>query len=203
MELLQGATVARELTVRGPFSVQVAVEYTHQLLAALTDAHKLGVVHRDIKPENLFLHEPPAGARILKVLDFGIARVLPEASALAPARPVEPTATGFIVGTPRFASPEGLRGEKVDQRADVFSAGLVLYSMLTRRGPFDSMRTSDTPETFQVKPPSQRIDSFIPPELDSIVLKAIRWNASERYQSVSAFASDLQSVRDTLDMERQ
>jgi serine/threonine-protein kinase len=203
MELLQGSTVARELTVRGPFSVQLAVEYTHQLLAALMAAHKLGVVHRDIKPENLFLHDLPEGSRILKVLDFGIARVLPEASALAPARPVEPTATGFVVGSPRFASPEGLRGEKVDCRADVFSAGLVLYSMLTRRGPFDNMRTTDNPEFFQVKPPSQRIDSFIPPELDSFVLKAIRWDAAQRYQSVAAFASDLQLVRDTLDMVRQ
>lgn len=174
MELLQGTTVARELTVRGPFSVQLAVEYTHQLLAALMAAHNLGVVHRDIKPQNLFLHDLPKGSRILKVLDFGIARVVPE-----------------------------LRGEQVDQRADVFSAGLVLYSMLTNRGPFDGMRMTDSPQTFQVQPPSQRIDALIPPELDTIVLKAIRWDASERYQSVSAFAADLQWVRDTQEMEHQ
>ena len=85
----------------------------------------------------------------------------------------------------------------------VFAAGLVLYSMLTRRGPYDSMRTTDSPETFQIQPPSERANAFIPPELDAIVLKAIRWNAFDRYQTVSAFASDLQSVRDTLELDCQ
>lgn len=197
MELLQGATVAHELLVKGHFPVSAAVEYTCQVLAALSAAHDFGVVHRDIKPENLFLHEVPGQPRILKVLDFGVARVLPEASDRAPERPAETTATGAIVGTPRYASPEGLRGERVDQRADVFSAGLVLYSMLTRRGAFDSMLTTDSPLSYEVKPPSKRVDSYISPALDAVVLKAIRWDVEERYQSADDLQRDLKKFLPT------
>lgn len=191
MELLQGATVAHELMVNGHFPVNVAVAYTCQLLGALSAAHEFGVVHRDIKPENLFLHEAPGQPRILKVLDFGVARVLPEAPVGAPERLVETTATGAIVGTPRYTSPEGLRGERVDGRADVFSAGLVLYAMLTRRGAFDSMLTTDSPLSYEVKPPSKRVDSYISPKLDAVVLKAIRWDVEERYQSAHELLRDL------------
>jgi len=197
MELLQGVTVARELLVRGPFSVNTAIDYTCQLLAALSAAHEFGVVHRDIKPENLFLHEIQGQLRILKVLDFGVARVLPEASELAPLRLAETTATGAIVGSPRYASPEGLRGERVDRRADVFSAGLVLYSMLTQRGAFDKMLTTDSPLSYEPPPPSTRVDSYLSPKLDAIVLKAIRWDVDERYQSADALLHDLRKFLST------
>ncbi len=183
MELLRGATVARELMVKGPFAVKAAVEYTCQLLTALSAAHEFGVVHRDIKPENLFLHEVLGQPRILKVLDFGVARVLPQASDLDPLRLAVSTATGAIVGSPLYTSPEGMRGERVDHRADVFSAGLVLYSMLTRRSAFDKMRTTDSQLAYEPPAPSTRVDSHIPPALDAIVLKAIRWDLKERYQS--------------------
>jgi serine/threonine-protein kinase len=197
MELLEGATVAHELMVSGPFPVAETVEYTCQLLSALSAAHALGVVHRDIKPENLFLHKVQDRPAILKVLDFGVARVLPHASDRAPHPPTQPTATGTIVGTPRFASPEGLRGEKVDHRADVFSAGLVLYTMLTRRGAFDRMSTSDNPNTYQVEPPSVRAGVDVSSGLDSIVLKAIRWNIEERYQNAIDLSRDLRSFLST------
>ncbi len=194
MELLEGATVAHELMVHGPFPVAEAVEYTCQLLSALSAALALGIVHRDIKPENLFLHNAQGRPTILKVLDFGVARVLPQASERAPHPPIQPTDTGVIVGTPRFASPEGLRGEKVDHRADVFSAGLVLYTMLTRHGAFDRMLPRDNPELYPVEPPSCRVNSGITPALDRIVLNAIRWKIEERYQNATDLLHDLRKL---------
>ena len=202
MELLQGTTLALELTVHGPLPIVEAIGYTLQLLSALSAAHELGIVHRDIKPENLFLHRAPERPRILKVLDFGVARVLPQASERAPLPPAPPTATGAIVGTPRFASPEALRGEKVDHRADVFAAGLVLYCMLTRRNPYDDMLLTDNPETFQVTPPSAILGDSVSPGLDAVILKAIRWKLAERYQRVLDLPTILQTAasRPTLPM---
>jgi serine/threonine-protein kinase len=183
------------LAVHGALPVVDAIEFELQLLSALSAAHDLGIVHRDIKPENLFLHQAPERPRILKVLDFGVARVLPQASERAPLPPAPPTATGAIVGTPRFASPEALRGEKVDHRADIFAAGLVLYCMLTRRSPYDQLSFSDDPETFRVTPPSAILGESVSPWLDSVIMKAIRWRLAERYQDVLDFAKDLAKCR--------
>ena len=195
MELLEGPTVARQVTAFGPMRPMDAVEYSLQLLSALSAAHELGVVHRDLKPENLILHQLPEQSPVLKVLDFGFARVLPEASERAPAPPIQPTATGAIVGTPRFASTEALQGRKVDARSDVFSAGAVLYFMLTGRGPYDRMMTINDPGAFDLAPPSAIAPSDIPSELDRVVLKATRWRAEERYPSAIDFAADLAQLR--------
>jgi serine/threonine protein kinase len=145
MELLEGRSLWDELKDRVKFPVSEAIAITVQALSALSAAHALGVVHRDIKPENLFLHHPRNGDRTLKVLDFGIGRVLPNAPAEAPAPPDMRTATGTLVGSPRFMSPEGRRGEPVDFRADLFSLGVVLYLMLTGVTPDDVGVTA--PET--------------------------------------------------------
>ena len=195
MELLEGLTVAREVMAHGPMRALQAVEYSLQLLSALSAAHELGVVHRDLKPENLILHQLLDRPPVLKVLDFGFARVLPQASARAPEPPAQPTATGAIVGTPRFGSPEALQGQKVDTRSDLFSAGAVLYFMLTGRGPYDRMMTIDDPDAFDLTPPSVIAGSDIPPELDAVVLNATRWRADERYQSALDCATELAKLR--------
>lgn len=195
MELLEGATLSHEVLSNGPLHPEAAIEYSLQLLSALTAAHELGVVHRDVKPENLFLHQVPERPRILKVLDFGFARVMPQASTRAPLPPTQPTATGSVVGTPRFASPEALRGQKVDARSDLFSAGAVLYFMLTGRGPYDRMMTIDDPDAFDLAPPSTVAGPQIRPELDAVVLKATRWRVEERHQSAPDFAAELSNLR--------
>jgi len=195
MELLEGLTVAREVLVHGPLGSAAAIEHTVQLLSALHAAHELGVVHRDIKPENLILHQVPERPRTLKVLDFGFARVMPQASERAPLPPAQPTATGTVVGTPRFASPEALQGQKVDARTDLFSAGAVLYYMLTGRGPYDRMNTIDDPDAFNLERPSATGGSDITPALDAIVLKATRWQPEERYQSAVEFSESLAELR--------
>jgi serine/threonine-protein kinase len=189
MELLRGATLAAELRARGTMPMLEAVAYTRELLSALAAAHELGIVHRDIKPENLFLHSQTGDRSVLKVLDFGLARVLPMApGSLQPL--ALPTGTGMIVGSPRFMSPEAARGQRVDHRADIHAAGLVLYVMLTGRGPFDHAGPHDT---FSIvpDPPSRHAPAPLPPLLDDVVLTALRSNPDERFQNANAFSSAL------------
>jgi serine/threonine protein kinase len=122
MELLRGETL-RELLDRQRFSVRRAVRYAIQIADGLSAAHALGVIHRDIKPANVVRLE----SGILKITDFGIAQL--PASNL--------TQAGTLLGTPRYMSPELIRGVRVDPRSDIFSLGVVLYEMLTSQVPFD------------------------------------------------------------------
>lgn len=191
MELLEGDTVARELICRRQLPVAEAIHYTCELLSALSAAHDLGIIHRDVKPENLFLHQPVDHPRMLKVLDFGIARVMPEASELAPEPLYVPTKTGTFLGSPKYASPETLRGERVDHRADLFSAGLVCYTMLTGRGAFDRVSAHEDWASFIPEPPSRHAGASIPSELDDIVLKAISHDIPQRFQDARSFAAEL------------
>ncbi|MFZ5895565.1 MAG: serine/threonine-protein kinase [Myxococcota bacterium] len=183
MELLQGRSLWDELLEHPRLPMQEAVQWTCQALSGLAAAHSLGVVHRDIKPENLFLHEARGLGRVLKILDFGTARVLPT-NVHAPVQPSTRTASGAMVGSPRFMSPEGARGERVDVRADIFSIGLVLYTMLVGETPFDR-------GSHKVDPPSRHTETEIPSDLDVAVLRALREDPAERYQTADEFIAAL------------
>ena len=196
MELLSGASLAVELRQNKRLPILTATKYAVQALSALAAVHELGVVHRDIKPENLFVCRVSGRVPRIKVLDFGIARVLPDASTGAPAPLAVPTVTGAMVGTPRFMSPEALNGRRVDLRADIYSLGIVLYVMLAGTGPFDLAEPGqhlDAPP-----PPSRWLPSGFPSELDRIVIKAIREQPADRYQSAADFAEDLKRLRSDL-----
>ena len=198
MELLRGRTLAAELSLRGHLPPIEALYYLRQLLLALGAAHTLGVVHRDIKPENLFLVERPDGTRFLKVLDFGVARVLPGFDEHAPKPLALPTDTGIVVGTPRFVSPEGATGEKVDQRADLYTAGLVLYVLLAGRGPFDHLRGDAALLSAHAHgrptPPSITGGVALPQSLDGVVLHALSKNPEGRFQTAAEFIEALDEV---------
>ncbi len=202
MEHLRGETLADELLVRRQLPVVEALSYTCQLLRALGAAHALGIVHRDIKPENLFLCDSSGHGRTLKVLDFGIARVMPDASADAPQPLAVPTDTGLVVGTPRYVSPEGAAAQRVDHRADLYAAALVLYIAVAGRGPFDHIRSEAmllSAHACQVpEPPSRFAKEPIPPELDRVLLCALRKNPEERYQSADALREDLEQISEFL-----
>jgi serine/threonine-protein kinase len=165
--------------------VDEAVDVTIQTLSALSAAHALGIVHRDIKPENLYLHTGRERRRVLKVLDFGLARVLPNALESAPAPPMVPTKTGASVGSPAYMSPEAARGERVGPASDIYSLGLVLYAMLVGHGPFDRGPMAD--------PPS-RYAAGIPNELDALVLRAIKEAPEARFASAAEFREALLQV---------
>jgi len=185
MELLRGRTLAQALLARRKLPWAEAIDLTRQVLSALSAAHALGIIHRDIKPENLFLHDANGAVPVVKVLDFGVARVLSEAS-VAPL--AIPTDTGAIVGSPRFVSPEGAAGKRVDQRADIYSTGVVAYAMLAGRGPFDGFNHACA------EPPSKFADPGVPSGLDAAILRAIEHDADARYQSARDFSEVLGSL---------
>jgi eukaryotic-like serine/threonine-protein kinase len=191
MEYLKGRTLDDDIAIRGPMPPEEALDFAAQLLSALRAAHELGIVHRDIKPNNLFLCDAVRGPRQLKVLDFGVVRVLPNASPLAPNPSAIPTVTGILVGTPGYLSPEGATGKKVDVRADLYAAALMLYIVLTGRGPFDDLgydpTTPTAPAFMEARAPSRVASSAIDAELDAIVLKGLSKNPDERYQTAAEF----------------
>src|ERR1700751_2732606 len=182
MEYLDGRSLKELIVGRGPAPVNVALEYTRQMLAALRFAHRHGIVHRDIKPHNVLVD----GEGRVKVTDFGIAR----------AGTSQMTETGSIVGAAQYLSPEQARGGEVDPRSDLYSLGVVLYELLTGNTPFDGetpveiamKRVSSTP-----KPPS-KLRPDIPRELDMVVLRALAKNPDDRYQSADEMEGDLEGV---------
>ena len=133
MELLHGETLGDMLAKRGKLPLEEALDLFLPIASALGHAHRADVIHRDLKPDNIFLAREPDGHVIPKVLDFGVSKVV-SASAI--------TIDGVLVGTPCFMSPEQARGSRdIDARSDVFSAGILLYMMLSGRNPFEDAPT--------------------------------------------------------------
>jgi serine/threonine protein kinase len=132
MELLEGVPLARYTSAGEPLPVPQAVNITRGVLLGLQAAHAMGVVHRDLKPDNVFLSRQPNGQFSIKLLDFGIAKVMDLAGGMN-----SKTRMGVLLGTPAYMSPEQVKDAKeVDARTDLWSAGVLLYEMLTGRSPF-------------------------------------------------------------------
>ena len=184
MEYVEGVTLRDIVHTDGPMEPQRAIEVIADACQALNFSHQHGIIHRDVKPANIMISN--AGA--VKVMDFGIARALADASNV--------TQTAAVIGTAQYLSPEQARGEKVDARSDVYSLGCVLYEMLTGEPPF----VGDSPVAVAYQhvredpmPPSQRHEG-ISPELDAVVLKALAKNPDNRYQTAAEMRTDLVKV---------
>ncbi len=202
MERLHGRTLREELVERGEIPVAEAVDLARQALAGLAVVHEAGLVHRDIKPDNLFLcdAEAPGAARILKLLDFGVAKVVFAGEGRVGPLPKVRTDQDLALGTPRWFSPEQASFRRVDARADLYSIGLVLYALLAGRGPFDHRsgvadlilaHTRDDPT-----PISHAARQHVPAALEDALLKALRKAPDERFPSAVAFSQALdQSLR--------
>jgi serine/threonine protein kinase len=202
MEYLPGRALSDEAQARGgTVSVVDAIDYVRQALEGLSVAHAAGLVHRDIKLDNLFVCEPgtlPGAKSVVKILDFGVAKVVDAGTDEAPAPLMVPTGTGVVVGTPRFFAPEQARGMKLDHRADIYAMGLVMYSLVAGRGPFDEATTitemAKAHVLTQPKPPSFFAKQAIPHALDQIVLKAVAKLPDHRYQSAADMSAELAGV---------
>lgn len=201
MERLYGTTLREELRSRGAFPVGEAVHHTRQLLSALRAVHEAGLVHRDVKPDNVMVCDRGGGGTRVKLLDFGIAKV--KISSRARILPlVAPTRTGLCVGTPRYVAPEQASGAIVDPRTDIYGAGLLLYTLVAGRGPFDDIKGAEhllrAHQEILPPPPSSVAPDAIPAALESVILRAIAKNPEHRFADAAAFARALDLVAPSL-----
>lgn len=184
MEHIEGRLL-KDVIAEGPVDVDEAVRITEGVLTALEYSHRAGVVHRDIKPGNIML--TPSGQ--VKVMDFGIARAVSDSAATV-------AQTTAILGTAAYFSPEQAKGEQVDARSDLYSAGVVLFELLTGRAPF----RGDTPvavayqHVSETPPAPSSINPAVTPALDGVVARALSKDRYERFQGAAEFRDDLRNA---------
>ncbi len=183
MAFYEGATVKAKIGHR-PLPVDEAVDIAVQVTRGLTKAHQHGIVHRDVKPANLMI--TPDG--VVKILDFGLAKLVGSESV---------TRSGMVIGTVSYMSPEQTFGAEVDHRTDVWSLGVVLYHMLSGRLPFEGKTEVAIMENIQNRQPVPLRDdlSNIPPELQTIVVRAMAKQPEDRYGSVAEMGAELKVWR--------
>jgi eukaryotic-like serine/threonine-protein kinase len=185
MEYLLGAPLDEYLKQKGELPLAHVLRVARETALGLAAAHELGLVHRDIKPANLWL-EAPKGR--VKLLDFGLARVEDDDTHL--------TGTGAVVGTPSYMSPEQARGEKVDQRTDLFSVGVLLYRLTTGKLPFSGPTTMAvlTSLAIDTPPPPRSLNPNVPPALDAIIVQLLSKSPEGRFQSAPELAEAIREV---------
>jgi Tol biopolymer transport system component/tRNA A-37 threonylcarbamoyl transferase component Bud32 len=194
MELLEGQTLRDQMS-GAAVPPRKAVEYALQIAAGLAAAHARGITHRDLKPENVFVTRDGH----VKILDFGLAKQRPAASAdatVAATRNLE-TGPGMALGTVGYMAPEQLRGQDVDHRSDIFAFGAVLYEMLAGRRAFQGATPADTASAvLKEDPPELTATStaHVPPSLDRIVRRCLEKNPDERFQSTRDVAFALEAI---------
>jgi len=202
MEYLEGRTLRQVLKDCGRLHPSRAIHIATQVCRSLSEAHSMGIVHRDIKPDNIFLINRDDDPDYVKVLDFGIAKVLQGDDIDA-----DLTQQGRIVGTPRYMAPEQVMSLPIDHRADIYSLGVILYQMVTGVPPFDDASTPmlmmkhahETPEDFSNKL-GQNMDALqtIPPGLEAVIMKALTKRPEDRQQTVDQLRIELSQIRMTL-----
>ncbi|MGO8796632.1 MAG: protein kinase domain-containing protein [Candidatus Sulfotelmatobacter sp.] len=207
MELLEGETLDRRLAA-GPVPLDRLLEWSIQLADALDAAHAKGIIHRDIKPQNIFVTQRGP----VKVLDFGLAKLARREMEMetigstevlmtqeSPGR-LQLTNPGSTVGTISYMSPEQARGEELDARTDLFSAGVVIYQMATGRQPFSGATSAVVFNAIlsQDPVPAPQLNATLPPRLDEIISKSLEKDRDLRYQSAADLRGDLKRLkRDT------
>ena len=172
--------------LREPQAPIRCLELMEHVLAGLAYAHGRGIVHRDVKPSNILLASPTWPM----LADFGVAKLLAEES-------LQLTATGVVAGTPAYMAPEQAFRLPVDARTDLYAAGVVLYEMLTGRVPFDAGTPVATLmlHAYEPPPPPRELNPALPEELAALLLKALRKDPAERYQSADEMGAAVQAAR--------
>lgn len=185
MEYIDGITLKEYIESRGSLLWTDAVNFTMQILRALGHAHDKGIVHRDVKPQNIMVM--PDNTTI-KVADFGIARF---------ARSNQKTVTDMAIGSVHYISPEQARGDKTDEKADIYSVGVILYEMLTGKMPFDAENAVSIAIMQLQREPQMptEINSSIPKGLEQITIQAMQKSSERRYQSAAEMLCDLETIK--------
>ncbi|MBC7797139.1 MAG: protein kinase [Pyrinomonadaceae bacterium] len=183
MEFVRGESLETIIQRRGRVSPEEAIPIFCQALDGINHAHEVGIIHRDIKPSNMILTETGT----LKVLDFGIARLLGSSRM---------TRVGNIIGTLEYMSPEQVRGEDTDARSDIYALGMMLYEILTGKLPFESENefVLMKMQTEQMPAPPRQLNADIPPGLEAAIMRAVAKNPNERFQDAGEFLQTLLEV---------
>ena len=205
MELLEGKSLHQIFHEEAPLEWKRVFKILTEMCSSLAEAHTQGIVHRDLKPENIYLETRPGNPEFVKILDFGIAKVM-RGDSIDPQSP-QLTATGQTLGTLEYMSPEQLMGKPLDGRSDVYALGVLAYEMITGRLPFPDAKGPAGLITAQLKqtpePPSQAIPdpepgapprAPLPVAADRAILKCLEKDKNNRYPDVSALAIALQEV---------
>jgi serine/threonine protein kinase len=187
MELLAGEEL--QASLGQPWAAARAIDVAMQILEGLDHAHQRGVVHRDLKPENVFMTVDHRGKSLVKLVDFGIAKLLDADASAAPL-----TREGMIFGTPRYMSPEQATGGKLDARTDLYAVGLLLYQMLAGHPPFRSDDAGALLRMHILAPPPE-LPSSVPPALAAVVMKLLEKSRNDRPASAREAIEALEQVR--------
>ncbi|MBX7083918.1 MAG: protein kinase [Nannocystaceae bacterium] len=188
MEYIKGITLERLIAEQFPLARERMVDLTLQILAALSEAHGMGILHRDLKPENILVQQLRTHGELAVVLDFGIAKLM-DTGAPSP----KLTTAGMVCGTPEYMSPEQARGQKLDARSDLYAVGVILYQMLTGRPPFESHSAVEILHKHlheEPIPPSVLL-GVEPDPLETVCLRAMRKDPAQRYASALEFREEL------------
>src|SRR5256885_15532683 len=204
-EFVDGQTLRTRLS-GAPMELSEVLSVAIQIAGALEEAHAAGIVHRDIKPENVMIRR----SGHVKVLDFGLAKLMEkpaseETDTEAVTRALVQTDAGMVLGTSQYMSPEQARGKPIDTRTDIWSLGVVLYEMATGHPPFTGETKTDVIVAIAKSDPQPltRFSRNVPAELEWIVMKALRKNVEERYQTVKEFETDLKKLKQRLEFQTE
>ena len=191
MPFLEGETLSRRETRHGPMPPDLAVPLLYQLCQGLQHAHDAGILHRDLKPENVMLVEEPGQGDRAVVMDFGLAK-----ESVAGPELTRLTATGIVLGTPEFMSPEQIRGKPLDARSDIFALGVLGFELLTGRLPFEGSTAQETMLAHLTGQPLRlrQASQTLPESLEQVIARSLAHEAGERYQSMREFGEALEAV---------
>ncbi len=219
MEYLEGKSLEDLIEKEGAVELHRALNVANQIALALEAAHAVGVIHRDLKPDNIMLLKKPGRRDLVrmapdqtwitereesydfvKVLDFGIAKVMIQDELMAE------TVQGAVFGTPEYMSPEAARGEDVDHRADVYSLGVILFDMLCGRPPFEAPQSSEV-LSMHIHTPAPSPREFAPHReitemADELIVKAMQKDPGRRYQTMGEFRRDLANAYGSISYRR-
>jgi serine/threonine-protein kinase len=193
MPYLEGEPLSEHESRRGPFPVEEGVPLLIQMCHGLQHAHELQIIHRDLKPENVMLVPEQSGSRAV-VMDFGLAKERRTSTEIA-----KLTATGIVLGTPEFMSPEQIRGKPLDGRSDVYALGVLAFELFTGQLPFPGKSAQETMIARLRGTPQllREVRPDMPAKLEAVISKSLAMDAANRYAAMSEMAQALEGVVST------
>lgn len=190
MDFIEGSSLAEVLAKQGKLEVEEAMEFMAQISAALSYAHSMGIIHRDIKPANVVLQKNNDGTKTVKLVDFGIAKLIRD-----DAKGPNLTQTGEVFGTPNYMSPEQCYGKKIDVKTDIYSFGCVFYELLAGTPPFagDSSLEIIMKHVNDTPPDLSLVKEYA--SLNHLIRKCMKKESSDRYTDFNLLQEDLKAIR--------